>query len=51
VPAARLVGDDNDAFGLDYAELAPWRRAGCSPPRYSTQPMSSPRSCVGCMSV
>jgi hypothetical protein len=20
VPAARLVGDDNDAFGLDYAE-------------------------------
>jgi hypothetical protein len=22
VPAARLVGDDNDAFGLDYAKLS-----------------------------
>ena len=22
MPAARLVGDDNDAFGLDYAELS-----------------------------
>ena len=36
VPAARPVGDDNDAFGLDYAELSALqarqllRRASCT---------------------